>query len=267
MFTNFNLKLNPANDFKDYFDAGTNFLSAKQQKLHNKLDLLICSDSKIDGTAVQNDWFPEVNASVFLSHSHMDEELAVSLAGWLHKECGVDAFVDSHIWKYADDLLRKIDDRYCLSEGNQTYSYARRNCSTSHVHMMLSIAIQKMIDRCECLFFINTPNSIEIADGIKNGRLSSPWIYSELSLTKVIRHRPLSDYRQRRGDALHHFAINEKADIPITYEIDLEHMPDLSLMDLTTWQKELSTKYRYYDYPLDALYEQTKILHPHTSNG
>ena len=65
MFTSFNLKLNPANDFRDYYDVGSKFLSRKQQKLQSELDLLICSDSKIDGTAVQNDWFPEVNASVF----------------------------------------------------------------------------------------------------------------------------------------------------------------------------------------------------------
>ncbi len=256
MFANFNLKLDPLKDFKNYYDIGSKFLSAKQKKLQNELDLLICSDSKIDGTAVQNEWFPEVNASVFLSHSHMDEGLAVSLAGWLHKECGVDAFVDSHIWKYANDLLQKIDNRYCLNEDKQTYSYKRRNCSTSHVHMMLNVAIQKMVDRCECLFFINTPNSIEIAEGIKSGSLSSPWIYSELALTKVIRHRPLSDYRQRRGDALHHFAINEKVDIPITYEIDLEHMSPLSFENLIAWQEALSAMREYYVYPLDVLYMQ-----------
>lgn len=65
MFTSFNLKLNPANDFRDYYDDGNEYLSEKQQKLQNELELLICSDSKIDGTAVQNNWFPEVNASVF----------------------------------------------------------------------------------------------------------------------------------------------------------------------------------------------------------
>lgn len=260
MFANFNLKLDPLKDFKDYYDVGSKILSTKQEKLQSELDSLICMDGKINGTQVQSEWFPEVNASVFLSHSHVDEELAVSLAGWLHKECGVDAFVDSHIWKYANDLLQKIDNRYCLNEDKQTYSYERRNCSTSHVHMMLSIAIQKMIDRCECLFFINTPNSIEIADGIKDGRLSSPWIYSELALTKVIRHRPLSDYRQRRGDDLHHFAINEKAEIPITYEIDLKHMMPLSLEDLIAWQEELSVMRKYYAHPLDALYKQVKIF-------
>lgn len=53
MFTSFNLKLNPANDFRDYYDVGSKFLSRKQQKLQSELDLLICSDSKIDGTAVQ----------------------------------------------------------------------------------------------------------------------------------------------------------------------------------------------------------------------
>lgn len=260
MFTSFNLKLNPARDFRDYYDDGNEYLSGKQQKLQNELELLICSDSKIDGTAVQNNWFPEVNASVFLSHSHMDENLAVSLAGWLHKECGVDAFVDSHVWGYANDLLRKIDNRYCKNEDGHTYSYERRNCSTSHVHMMLSIAIQKMIDHCECLFFINTPNSIEIAKDIDGGLLSSPWIYSELSLTKVIRHRSLSDYRQRRSDSLLHYAINEKTDVPITYKIDLEHLPVLSVENLTSWQKALSERRNDYAHPLDALYEQVGIL-------
>lgn len=267
MFSNFNLILNSPSDFKTYYDEGKRVLSEKKTRIQTNLSSLICKDGKIDGTAVQNEWFPEVKASVFLSHSHEDERLAVSLAGWLHEECKVDAFVDSHVWGYANDLLREIDDRYCLNEGGQTYSYARRNCSTSHVHMMLSIAIQKMIDRCECLFFINTPNSIEIAKDIDGGLLSSPWIYSELALTKIIRRRLLSDYRQRRSDSLHHFAINEKTDVPITYKIDLEHLPVLSVENLTSWQKALSERRSDYAYPLDALYEQVEILQTRMLNG
>ncbi len=38
----------------------------------------------IDGTKLQESWFPtKQKFSVFLSHSHADEKLAVSIAGFL----------------------------------------------------------------------------------------------------------------------------------------------------------------------------------------
>lgn len=125
----------------------------------DKRDLLIKTSTKhaLDGTAIQNDWFGQVKADIFLSHAHRDEKLVVSLAGWFKEECNVQAFVDSHIWGYANDLLKKIDNKYSRLQYNDedtaAYSYKKRNESTSHVHIMLNTALEQMIDKCECLFF------------------------------------------------------------------------------------------------------------------
>lgn len=33
------------------------------------------------GTQIEKDWFPQMEADIFISHSHIDEELAKGLAG------------------------------------------------------------------------------------------------------------------------------------------------------------------------------------------
>ena len=74
----------------------------------------IKENDKIDGTKMQENWFPKVDADIFISHSHKDENLAKGLAGWLYKEFGLEAFIDSCVWGYANDLLLEIDKKYCL---------------------------------------------------------------------------------------------------------------------------------------------------------
>ena len=124
-------------------------------KVLNKLDLsetksslskYLLHDVIIDGHLMSEDWFPQVKADIFLSHSHLDKEYAYALAGWLNVNLGLKVFVDSAIWSCADELLNEIDDKYCMT-GKDYYSYASRNITTAHVHMMLSTALLKMIDK------------------------------------------------------------------------------------------------------------------------
>ena len=67
-------------------------------------------DGVVDGTALQNFWFP-TDASkydVFISHSHNDLGYAVKLASWLERCCGLRCFIDHFVWNSADDLLKRI---------------------------------------------------------------------------------------------------------------------------------------------------------------
>jgi hypothetical protein len=107
----------------------------------------------VNGTKLSEHWFPTVKADIFISHSHTDEDEALRCASWLKDTFELDAFIDSSVWGYADDLLKQIDNDYCLNQGGETYSYEKRNGSTSHVHMMLATALSEMIDRTECVFF------------------------------------------------------------------------------------------------------------------
>lgn len=138
----------------------------------------------VDGTALQDFWFPtqEKEYDVFISHSHNDLGYAVNLASWLERRCGLRCFVDHFVWKSADDLLKRIDDVYTWEPERNVYDYDKRNFSTSHVHTMLSMAILDIIDCSECCIFIESDQSISL-EGIKTKTLS-PWIYEELTYMK-----------------------------------------------------------------------------------
>ena len=53
-----------------------------------------------------------------------------------------------------------------------------------HVHMMLSTALANMIDKTECIMFLNTPNSVSTRD--TKLKTYSPWIYNEIEITRII---------------------------------------------------------------------------------
>ncbi|CDH90270.1 conserved hypothetical protein [Clostridium botulinum B str. Eklund 17B (NRP)] len=144
----------------DYYSIGKSIYRHIQKRINEALDNYIGVDGTINGSELQSDWFPSINAHVFLSHSHKDEKLAIRLAEWLYYNFGLITFIDSYIWSYSDDLLKKIDEKYCKNKKKRIYYYDTRNISTSHVHMMLMNALMKMIDKSECVFFLNTDNSI-----------------------------------------------------------------------------------------------------------
>ncbi|OOF61552.1 toll/interleukin-1 receptor domain-containing protein [Rodentibacter sp. Ppn85] len=140
-------------------------------------------DGSLQADDIVNYWFPSINADIFISHSHKDEEYVLGLAGWLKTHFGLNSFIDSAVWGYSDELLKKIDNKYCKSLNGNTYDYQKRNRSTSHVHMMLSTALMNMIDKCEVFMFVETQNSFTPSEYFSSdGETESPWIYSELSL-------------------------------------------------------------------------------------
>lgn len=197
------------------------------------------------------EWFPEIEADIFLSHSHQDEELVISLAGWLKEKFGLVSFIDSTVWGYADKLLKEIDMEYCALQSGR-FDYKKRNYSTAHVHMMLSSALACMMDKCECLFFVNTPQSFFPKKEMQEGKTLSPWIFFEISTSKIIRRidrRKSADLASRK---LSLETIDES--LVVEYQLDLNH---LSEIDITTLQHWLSTSdmpsYQSL-HPLDLLY-------------
>ena len=124
------------------------YLSSLKGKVVQNLDNYCRSDGELLGKEIEADCFPEINADVFISHSHNDEDYAQRVASWLNSQFGLLPFIDSFVWKSADRLLKIIDDKYCLNDNGKTYSYEARNLSTSYIHMMLASAISKMIDKC-----------------------------------------------------------------------------------------------------------------------
>ncbi len=237
MYRGFNIELNKNRvDFlQDYYKVGINLFNKITTLTTKQLDEYIRVGGIINGSELEDDWFPRIkNSHIFISHSHTDKELAIALAGYLAKKHKIKCFIDSCVWGYSNKLLRQVDNCYCKTD-SRLYDYTKRNFSTSHVHMMLSVALTKMIDKCECLFFINTPNSIATSDILKS--TYSPWIYSEIIMSKYIQKKIPRRYLDVSLESTEMFSKkdNLNEDFKIKYTLDLDHLVDLSEQDIIDW--------------------------------
>jgi hypothetical protein len=156
MFRGFELSVNDS-FFRDFRDAGRSQHQENKRLVDDCLSQFRDQSGDLLSEKMTAAWFPEIDSQVFISHAHKDSALALGLSGHLQEQFGLKSFVDSAVWGYSDDLLRILDDAFCYNGSSRTYSYQKRNRSTSHVHMMLSVALTRMIDKCECIIFINTP--------------------------------------------------------------------------------------------------------------
>lgn len=136
MFAKFNLKITD-DDVLQYNDSKESFFQTYYQNIDEKLDQFFRGTNIIDGKKLQENWFStDEQFDVFLSHSHKDENLAISLANFLYQKLNLKAFVDSCLWGYSNKLLKEIDNTYCKIPNKSSYFYDKRNYSTSHVHIM-----------------------------------------------------------------------------------------------------------------------------------
>lgn len=243
------------------YQYGKNLYEDFQKTIRPSLESYIIDNGILDAKEIQKDWFPEVNAHIFISHSHKDESLAIALAGWLLNKFGLKAFIDSCVWGYANDLLKILDNRYCQNNKPNSYDYDKRNYSTSHVHMLLMTALNKMIDKTECVFFLNTENSVSIMSGIEN-RTLSPWIYGEIETTRIIeKHLPRRKTIKmfNKGGVL----LEEAADssLNIAYPMNMSHLYNLTPDILQLWEQHF--KYEG-EKAVDELY---KLTQPHKIHG
>ena len=230
MYQGFNLELS-STDL-----SGWNSVDVSQNlKQKTRAGILAYSRSGIvDAKKLEDDWFGNVKADVFISHSHADEQLALTLANGLNAKLGLTCFVDSYVWGFADELLKEIDDEYCYNTDKLTYSYEQRNKSTAHVHLMLCAALNKMVDSCEAIIFLNTPQSLVTSDLLKSASnlTASPWIYTELIASKLMRRT----VPKRTGVLKKANESIEARNLPtFVYETSLSHMTTLSAQDLKKW--------------------------------
>jgi hypothetical protein len=219
------------------------------------LDKYISPDGSIDASKMQEDWFPQerIAADVFISHSHKDKSIAISLAGWLYEEFELKCFIDSCIWGYANELLKSIDNKYCWTDDkHETYNYNNRNYSTSHIHVMLSSALSKMMDKSECLFFINTRNSITPKGIIE--QTESPWIYSEITMSQLLKRNPTGRVNLTEDTIFKSFSARSLVEsMPaFKYKVGLSHLTEIDETNLSKWYFSKNQT----QHPLDILYAQ-----------
>lgn len=262
MYAGFNLNITQncgQIPFSEYQWGGKKHLELHKNTIRNELKELVFEGTNIlDGTAIQNTWFPELKADIFISHSHKDIVLAEGLAGWLYKTFGLHCFIDSNVWGYADELLEMINSEYSNKRrdpsGGFLYDHQRCIAASKHVNTMLTLALHKMIDRCECIFLLNTDNSIQRYKDIPHDTTFSPWIYSEIVCSQLIRKQPLINYR--KDYVIKHDGLFESAQAHFqpAYKVTTEHLFPLDVNALLHWENKYHV--HHWPYPLDILYTQ-----------
>ena len=235
--------------------------------MESNLDDYIAPNKKLDASKIIKEWFPEIKADIFISHSHKDEELAIGLSGWLQDELGLTSFIDSCVWGYSNDLLKTLDNEYCKNQWDNTYSYQKRNHSTSHVHMMLSTALSNMIDNCECLIFLNTPSSISTSDIDDSNKTDSPWIFSEIVTSKLIKNK--------KPERLYIVGLESIATLDeaikviatlkmeIEYDANLNHLVSINDSSLKNWRLSCLKQHISKEPALDELYRISGLHNGH----
>ncbi|CCG41124.1 hypothetical protein [Magnetospirillum molischianum] len=236
MFRCYNLEIETSNNnfFNKWLDGEKVRANKNKASVKKNLDAFLNKSGTLQATKLINDWFPEIKSNVFISHSHKDHDLAMGFAGWLSEYFGLNSFIDSCVWGYGDELITILDNEYS-KDTNGRYEYEKIKRTTAHVHMMLSTALTKMINSCECVVFINTPSSITSKESAEKGKTQSAWLYTEILMTSLI--KPIEPARPRRkavGSFVEKAAV-EKFDAE--YDVNLKHMTNINIDGLNAWNR------------------------------
>lgn len=195
----------------------------------NNLQYIDYQVTKLNANMIMSEWFPKVDANVFISHSHRDVDLAKCVAGMLLKY-GRKPFIDSCFWGYMLNLQKQIDDKF--AKCGHFYDYDARNQTTAHVHLMVANSLLKTISRCEEIIFINTPESI-VVDSTENKDVTeSPWLYSELNFAKVLLEATNLNKSMQASES-----------VIVKYPVELAFLDE---MDFTGFKFYYSKKYGLY---------------------
>lgn len=230
MYRAYQVNLDEISSLTTSYDS--RYVSVDTKKLHKFESLTnhVNQNGLLDMNAIQEEWFPNLQGyNVFLSHSHADERKVLQFADYLNKEFDLKCFVDSQLWKYSLDLLKIIDQEYCLSFDRKTFDYNLRNQSTAHIHMMLATALIKMMNSCECFIFLKSNNSTYNNDENKLCTHST-WVNLELYMTQVIKITELSRPRCKEILESEISVENKQADIiPSEYSLDLSKLQVINI--------------------------------------
>lgn len=233
--------------FFEYYNYGLkNNIFKNKNKINLKLTSCIdYQNNYIDGDKIEKELFKEIDADVFISHSNKDKELAIAISGWLEKELGLKVFVDFCTWDCIDKIIDELNNRYNIVRTEQnvskTYEHNKANYFSSHLYLMLNSALNNMLDKTECLLFINTENSIIPLDTMDSPkRSSSPWICSELVMANAMRQSLPSRYTLEKCSMEHNVSQFKNIDFSI----------------LSKWKNSISTT----EHPLDVLYKITEDI-------
>ncbi|MFJ7007933.1 hypothetical protein [Pseudomonas putida] len=233
----FNLSINTGQYPVDFTKVNI-YKSANQKRVDDLAQLMIDEDT-FDASLILNSLFPTLSADIFLSHSSRDANEAIQIALELQEKCGLRVFVDSCIWGSIYDLLKAIDNKYCRREGQTIYDYDERNRSTAHVHMILTTALQRMIDQTDTIIFMNSDQSISLKHSVdEKEKTLSPWIHMELNFSTLVRRRSRQSAVIVNKRALNEVYAGESFNV--AHEAPTGHLTSITESDFRKWMLQAS---------------------------
>lgn len=204
-------------------------------KTRRDIDNCILANGDFDGSALSALWFPIDKYDVFISHSHQDLGKVYKLALDLIKE-GKKVFVDSFLWGYNEELIKKIKKNTNNLTRSDEYNIEKS------INLLLANALSNAVYSSKNFLFINTENSLiknkeQIRDKIKKDSSSylwkdadektySPWIMHELTLSRIIHDCQFKDMYESVGTE----SYSVKASVQLPAEIN--HLQEVTLSSL-----------------------------------
>lgn len=156
------------------------------------------SGGEFDGEKVEDKFFPtDMQFDVFISHFHRDARLARKLAAYLQNTFKLRVFLDFQYWGCYTDLLAEIDRTWNYDKNYEKYGFNKGELlnhpkctfSAAVMHMMLGIALARVIQSTECVIFVHSEQEKLTASHKKRYEqieLGSPWVYHELWMTELL---------------------------------------------------------------------------------
>ncbi|MBK5009756.1 hypothetical protein IAE33_001616 [Pseudomonas sp. S60] len=234
----FNLSINTAPYFVDFTKVNA-YKDANKKRVDDLAQLMIDEDT-FDASLILKSLFPAVKADIFLSHSSKDANEAIQIALELQEKCGLNVFIDSCIWGSIYDLLKAIDNKYCRREGQINYDYDDRNRTTAHVHMILTTALQRMIDQTDTIIFMNTEQSISLKHSVNEEQKTlSPWIHMELNFSTLVRRRWRYSMAMESKRAMDAVVSNEEFNV--AHDAPTGHLTSIAEEEFRKWMQQAST--------------------------
>lgn len=221
-------------DDDEVFNEDYDFKSKKANFKKSIRQLIKPQDGILNGSTIKDIYFPSttldgVKYNFFISHSHNDEDAAIILAAWLETYYDCSCFIDSLVWKSADELLKEIDNQYCYRKQTKTYDYKKRNFTTSHVHAILSMALLDTIKNSKCCIFIESDESISLSNGLRK-KTFSPWLYEEIKYMTLFQPTHSTKYFAKTDSLNENFKVKYDAD-------ELERFPFLDNVNIRNLRK------------------------------